>query len=321
MAKKFQVPVVGGIRKVIRVQDQSADLATLDAQIAALEAAVAALQSQTRQPNTQSTSSPASLQPGPGLGGGGPLTGNVPIYITAPIPYGIFDEGGGGDGDPGPPGLNGPAGATGPPGPVAGWFPDDGLDGNDAIPGNPGPAGGTGAPGPVGPAAFMSADDGEDGWHAVPGNVGPTGATGPPGPLYFNEEPEGEQVIAALPNPFRRVNKGANWYSNGGALTPAGCNTVYVYCPVPATIRAARMIGTVVAGSAVVDVWASTAFPPTVANSITASAKPTLSSANLYTDLVLTGWTRYLPAGTWLAFNVNSVSLFTQIELVLEIEQ
>lgn len=52
---------------------------------------------------------------GPGLAGGGPLIGKVPLRLTAPIPW-FDDAGGGGDGDPGPPGGPGPQGVAGVPG-------------------------------------------------------------------------------------------------------------------------------------------------------------------------------------------------------------
>jgi hypothetical protein len=326
--KKIQVPVIGGIRKVIRTTPSNqvgttiAEYGSGTITLAQLKTALG-INTVVAGPNTQSKNPPASIAPGQGLGGGGPVVGNVPIYLTAPIPYGIFDEGGGGgDGDSGPPGLQGTNGVTGPPGPVAGWFVEDGVEGMDAsIPGNTGPQGATGVHGPIGPAAFLAADDGEDGWHAIPGAGGAPGVQGPPGPLYFAEEPEGEPLIAVVPNPFRRVNKGANWYSNAGAIQPAQTNVVYVYCPVPATIRASRIIGTPNTGNAVVDVWASTVFPPTVANSITASDKPTLTGANYSLDTTLTGWTRYIPAGTWLAFALTLSTVFQQVECVLEIEQ
>lgn len=321
MAKKFQVPVVGGIRKVIRVQDQSTSLAQIDATIAALEAAVAALQAQVK-PNTQSTSTPASLVPGPGLSGGGPMVGNVPINLTAPIPAFIFDDGGGGgDGDPGPPGLKGNDGSPGPSYPTISLMAEDGEDGRDAVPGPQGPPGAT-VVGPAGPGIYLiAAEDGEDAM-PIPGNPGQAGPQGPPGPLFYGEEPEGEILLAALPNPFRRVNKGANWYSNSGNLTAGGCNIVYVQCPVAATIRLVKMVASGL-GNAVVDIYKAPfgSFPPLVGNSITAAAKPTLVTAQTYQDTTLTGWTRNISAGDVLAFVVNSISNLTQLQVVLEIEQ
>jgi len=65
--------------------------------------------------------------------------------------------------------------------------------------------------------------------------------------------------------------------------------------------------------SAVVDIWVDsiTTDPPTDvtdADSITASAQPTLSSEVYATNGTLTGWTTSLTEGHWMAWNVDSVS-------------
>jgi hypothetical protein len=72
-------------------------------------------------------------------------------------------------------------------------------------------------------------------------------------------------------------------------------------------------------GSVVVDIWKDTYanFPPTVSESITASAKPTLSSAQKSEDTSLTGWTTVFSAGDILAFNVDSVSDVERVTLSL----
>lgn len=59
------------------------------------------------------------------------------------------------------------------------------------------------------------------------------------------------------------------------------------------------------------------AAPPTVLDSITASAKPTLSSAQKSENTTLTGWTKTLAAGDWLAFNVDSAATVKQVTLSL----
>lgn len=72
-------------------------------------------------------------------------------------------------------------------------------------------------------------------------------------------------------------------------------------------------------GSAVIDVWkdAYANFPPTVADTITASAKPTLSSAAKTKDTTLTGWTTSVNAGDILAFNVDSASTVQRLTIAL----
>jgi hypothetical protein len=76
-------------------------------------------------------------------------------------------------------------------------------------------------------------------------------------------------------------------------------------------------------GSAVVEIWKDTYanFPPTVADKITASAPPTLSSAQKAQDLTLTGWSTQLSAGDVLAFNLNSASTVTRLTLSLKLKR
>lgn len=187
VAKKTQIPVIGGVRKVIipggnaAVGTTIAELGSNTVTLAQLAALLASLE----PPNTGTISdgaATASIIVGPGLSGGGPVLGSVPIRLSAPIPF-MFSDDGGGDGDPGPPGLAGapgPPGVSNIPGPAVFMLANDGEDGRDAIPGNPGAPGApgaTGAQGPTGPAVFFLADDGIDG-DTIPGPQGPPGTEG-----------------------------------------------------------------------------------------------------------------------------------------------
>jgi hypothetical protein len=68
-------------------------------------------------------------------------------------------------------------------------------------------------------------------------------------------------------------------------------------------------------GSIVVDLWVDSYanFPPTVADSITASAKPTISSATKSLQNTFSGWITSIPAGRWLYYNVDSVSSLKRV--------
>ena len=72
-------------------------------------------------------------------------------------------------------------------------------------------------------------------------------------------------------------------------------------------------------GSIVVDIWRDpyANYPPTVADTITAAAKPTLSSAQKAQDTTLSGWSKTLKAGDILAFNVDSATTVTRVTLSL----
>jgi hypothetical protein len=76
-------------------------------------------------------------------------------------------------------------------------------------------------------------------------------------------------------------------------------------------------------GSIVVDIWRDSYanFPPTDADSITASAPPTISSAQKSQDSTLTGWTTSISAGDILAFNVDSCSTIARVTLSLKVEK
>lgn len=92
----------------------------------------------------------------------------------------------------------------------------------------------------------------------------------------------------------------------------------FVEVPVGMTIESWRLVGDE-SGSIVIDIWKDTFanFPPTIADTITASAKPTLSTAQAAQDTTLTGWTTALAKGAWLAVNVDSSSTVKQVTLSL----
>ena len=72
-------------------------------------------------------------------------------------------------------------------------------------------------------------------------------------------------------------------------------------------------------GSIVIDIWKDTManFPPTDADSITASAPPTVSSDTDASSSTLTGWTTSISTGDVLRFNVDSASTCTRAVLTL----
>lgn len=90
--------------------------------------------------------------------------------------------------------------------------------------------------------------------------------------------------------------------------------------PVAGTITGVRMLADQ-SGSAVIDIWKDTYanYPPTVADTITASAKPTISAATKSEDTTLTGWTITVNAGDTFIFNVDSATTITWLILELTI--
>lgn len=88
--------------------------------------------------------------------------------------------------------------------------------------------------------------------------------------------------------------------------------------PADCTIESVRLLADQ-SGSIVVDIWKDTYanFPPTDADTITASAVPTISTATKSEDTTLTGWTTSLSKGDILRFNVDSAATVTRVTLAI----
>lgn len=76
-------------------------------------------------------------------------------------------------------------------------------------------------------------------------------------------------------------------------------------------------------GSIVIDIWKDTYanFPPEDADSIVASAPPTITTAQKSEDDTLTDWTKAIAAGDILAFNVDSCTDIERVTLTLKIKK
>lgn len=107
----------------------------------------------------------------------------------------------------------------------------------------------------------------------------------------------------------------------GGSAITTGLK-MGISIPFACTITQSTLLGVLPAstnGSIVLDVWKDTYanHPPTVADSICASAKPTIATAQKAQDSTLTGWTKTIAAGDILFVNVDSITTFTAVTLVL----
>ena len=103
----------------------------------------------------------------------------------------------------------------------------------------------------------------------------------------------------------------------GGSAITTGVKG-YMEIPFAMTITGWTLVADQ-SGSIVVDVWKDTYanFPPTVADTISGSEKPTLSSAQKNQYLALSTWTTSVTAGDILGFNVDSVSTVTRVTLTI----
>lgn len=105
----------------------------------------------------------------------------------------------------------------------------------------------------------------------------------------------------------------------GGSVITTGVKAD-VRIPYSGTITGWELVANT-SGSIVIDVWKDTYanFPPTVADTIAGTEKPTLSSATKNQDLTLSTWTTTVTAGDYLRFNVDSASTVTRVHLSIQI--
>lgn len=122
-------------------------------------------------------------------------------------------------------------------------------------------------------------------------------------------------VVAADP---RIVTLGIVIDGGGAALTTGIKGDLFI--PYACTIIDVTMLADQ-SGSVVVDVWkkAYSSYPPTVTETITASALPTITTALKSQNTTLVGWTTALAAEDTLRFNVNSCTSITRLTLAMRV--
>lgn len=112
---------------------------------------------------------------------------------------------------------------------------------------------------------------------------------------------------------------GLNVFIDGGGAAITTGIKMFVECPFKCDIDRVTMLPDQ-SGSIVVDIWKDTYanYPPTDADSITASAPPTVSATTKSQDSTLTGWTKAIAAGDILGFNVDSCTTIEFCALALK---
>jgi hypothetical protein len=109
---------------------------------------------------------------------------------------------------------------------------------------------------------------------------------------------------------------------DGSTVLTTGAKKIYEKIPYSGAITKVTLQADQV-GDVVVDIWKKTygAAVPTVADTITASAKPTLSSQSTSQDSTLTGWTTAVTAEDVFEINVDSVGTITKLTISLDIDK
>lgn len=335
MAKKVQLPVIGGLRKSI-IPGGTTAVGTTIAELGSATVTLAQLKELLGITSSGGGSSAggvsASINVGPGLSGGGPVVGIVSIGINTPIPTMLLEGEPGEDGLPGLPGTPGAPGVAGFPGTI-GMPGLDGDQGEDGLPGLPGVSGATGAAGL--PGAFglpgMDGEPGEDGLpgFGMPGPTGGTGAAGAPGSAGVAglDGDQGEDGLQGQPgfNASALIQqRGANW-SAGLLPISVPINDVPLVIAEDCTIQDLTILTEGGTGSCAIDIWRIPfgAFPPTVANTIiSGSSYPTISSGVSLRDTTLTGFSATaLSEGDTVVFHLRSTSVFTSVTIMLSLKR
>lgn len=132
----------------------------------------------------------------------------------------------------------------------------------------------------------------------------------------------GYGITDAVSNTDTRVTQGAICFriDEGSSAIAVGSKKLNFRVPYNCTITSWELVADQ-SGSIVIDLWKDTYanFPPVDADSITASAKPTLSSAIKANSTTLTGWTTTLNAGDYIELEVESASTLTVVVLTLTV--
>ena len=118
------------------------------------------------------------------------------------------------------------------------------------------------------------------------------------------------------------LRSGINFIIDGGGSAITTGVKGYVEIPFGCTIQRVTMLSDT-STTTVVDIWVDTYanYPPIDADSITASAVPTITTAVKSQDTTLTGWTTALTAGSIIGYNVDSNDNSTKLTISLIVEK
>lgn len=151
------------------------------------------------------------------------------------------------------------------------------------------------------------------GGNITAGNIGNITATNLNGNTSQYLRGDGNWTVPASPGTINFVLDG------GGSALTTGVKLDLGPWDFDLTLSAVTMLADQT-GSLVLDFWVDTYanYPPTVADTITASAKPTISSAVKSQDTTLTGWTTPIAAGKTLRVNIDSITTLTRCGVALK---
>lgn len=132
--------------------------------------------------------------------------------------------------------------------------------------------------------------------------------------LYYTDDTATRYQIAALNDALTK--RELTFVIDGGGSAITTGEKAWMRVPYACTITGWEITADV-SGSIVIDVWKDTYanFPPTVADTIAGTEKPTLSSQTKNQDLSLSTWTTSVTAGDYIKIKVDSVATVTRVVL------
>jgi hypothetical protein len=140
--------------------------------------------------------------------------------------------------------------------------------------------------------------------------------------LFVEDLDKSDDEIAAIETDLEARKYSITFIIDGGGSAITTGIKGYIEIPFSCTIEQVTLLADQ-SGSIVVNIWKDiyANFPPAVGDKITASAPPTIATAEKSQDATLTGWTKSISAGDILAFNVDSCTTITRVTLSLKVKK
>lgn len=159
----------------------------------------------------------------------------------------------------------------------------------------------------------------KNGYNGATGANGSNGATGATGATGVGGSTGATGANGATGATGPSLSSISLVVDGGGSVITTGVKG-YLEIPFSGTISQWTVLNDVT-GSITFDIWKETYtnYPPTVADTITGSAKPLTTSAIKGQSSTLTGWTTTINSGDILGFNVDSATTVTRSTLVLKL--
>ena len=139
---------------------------------------------------------------------------------------------------------------------------------------------------------------------------------------YVEDITKLDEEVVAIETDLRARRYSITFVIDGGGSAITTGQKGHLRIPFACTIERVTLLADQ-SGSIVVNIWKDTYgnFPPDIGDKITASAPPTITTAQKSEDATLTGWTKTIAAGNILAFNVDSVTDIERVTIALKVKK